>query len=669
MLRPLSLLAILGFLTVTAHADLGSARRLFPPTVGIVEPEELDVEAGVEDSSSLLVLGTSDGPRLWRSFVPIRWDGTQAGLPLPLPDAYSVSRTARNFYFWSRRDYYRLTLDGRLIDARPVPFPVTDMSTAYFGEETILIESSAPRTYAIIDAKGNATQLDLPPGGRFLATLGREYAFGYPHGKDLLVRVINDRGEVVGEHDLIDVLDVFSDGTSWLLAPHSSTEAPYRFADRNFQVYRTEWIKGWSRPIPGGRGYYFPTDSPQSVSTCLVTETSGPSYLPQSINVPAGRDKACGPFELFGNSRNLLAISQPSWSDRPTLHAVQSLAELNSPPPPLEIRGALDRRRAMAATNDAGVTLLVWQEGADSFARIYAARISAWGTPLDAEPLQVADAAIAASVATNGRGFVVGWFGDHAMGVATISADGRMTRGFRTKFNNAGSSYLSTAFDGEHYLFSWADGEGMHVGRLDHDAWALSVAGFHDGETSDLAVGVRPNGRPFIVYYQSERRQHVLQRLTGDLEAEGPPVELPESSSRPATIHAAGQRRLLLTRAGKVLTFDPESSDPAPRLIATPNDASDLRIVCEDECVLMWKRVSSNTIEAARIIDDEAGARLDVSYTLASYDPAYSRVAPIFLRGTPSEPTLLLHTAPDLTDGGQQIFVRTAPHKRHGARP
>ena len=397
--------AVLLALAVRAGAELGPAKRVVPPNLGPIPYSTLDAQS-YDGTHFLVTLGTDAGD-LYRTRTVLIIDsaGTQVSDPTLIPWNENALGITGNAYVFTFGDWFvRVSAKGELLDEAPRKLPVRSEAAAA-GSRRLLVMGSG--SLYLVDPDGTAASLGSVSSVSGIAAKGDRFALSYYLGGNYRVRIFDDQGTVLRDAAMpAGTWTVRSDGRSWAFAPRSSS-LPWKIVDDDLNTLRSVTTTvpiqpNIGRGYVGAREQYYQFPNPQPPPEAL--EVSGPTYDVKGAPLP-GRTSG---FVLRGNARTLLFIDRGAGYPQ-TAHLVSSLGDLNRPlPPPLAFTGARDREAAVSATNAAGVTLLVWNEATpQSGASIYAARVSAAGTMLDASPVLMGEdcRASRSAVATDGTDF------------------------------------------------------------------------------------------------------------------------------------------------------------------------------------------------------------------------------------------------------------------------
>ena len=141
---PRSLLLLL-VLATSIHADLGPARRLLPPSVGVLPFRDVDRPVYSDGTNFLLVLGTVpvQSDSALRQAVLLAPDGTQLTEPLLLRRGFVSGGWAGNYILRDGTRYQRIASDGALLDLEPRALPP-------IGPPRLAVASTS--AYLMIDA-------------------------------------------------------------------------------------------------------------------------------------------------------------------------------------------------------------------------------------------------------------------------------------------------------------------------------------------------------------------------------------------------------------------------------------------------------------------------------------------------------------------------------------
>jgi hypothetical protein len=679
MRNPILLAAFVTLATMLpAAGELGPPRRVVPPSFGTLP---YGVDAWSYDAKNFLI--SINGGWTFEAgaqqVLLMGPDGTQLTDPAVLPaEAKPIGVTANLYIFTLGDSFLRMSAKGKLLDAAPLPLPVKAVAAVAGPRNFLVIGKDA--TF-LVDPDGTAMPVGAVANGFIteIAAKGDRFAVSYVRGDNFYVLLIDDRGVVLRDGLMPDgTRNIYSDGNTWLLNRRTSP-APYEIADDDLNALLTINTRHFLFPVPG-RGYIGVIDRQPVFGGATVPaevfEVRAPQYAGQQTRL---EDWVFGSSVIRGNPYTLLYLDRTAYPTH--AHLLSSVAELKRPllGPELSFSGALDREAPVAATNSAGVSLLVWTEpAAPASVSIYAARVSATGTVLDANPVLLAEdcPGSQAAIATDGTDFLVGWSGCAQAGAHLFSATGTVTRSvLALKVPGDGSNAPAVAFDGNGYFFSWPDRNATFIARVERNGTAVRPA--MKLYASSMRIAPLQDGGALLLY---RTNRLMSQHLTPEVRLDGEATPVLLAAAYPDSVTREGDHFLLIGRrpdGGSLVPFlmrlDHRGNPSATQPLGVPIATAGAHVFCDAECMLVWKDGTAST--ATRIVASTIGktaadgVTLTTPVTVATHDAIFRIFEPVLLRGSVNDPRLLLYTAPDRESGAVQIFARSSATKRRASRP
>ncbi|HET8773861.1 MAG TPA: hypothetical protein VFP80_08725 [Thermoanaerobaculia bacterium] len=675
-----SLLALLITLSTILPAEgrLGRPLRVVPPRYGPLDNTYLgalsyDGKNFLFNARTAASLETST-----KVLFVVGPDGTQLGDPVLVPLGAEVLGITEGLYIVLLGDsFLRLSARGEWLDAGPLPLPVHAEDGAA-GSRRFLVLGEGQSF--LVDFRGNAVPAGPHPGHGFVSAKDRLFAVAEYVGGVCQLRMLDDEGRILRDGPAPSGgCGLGTDGNTWLLYP-TTAALPYRIVDDDLNVLVTFDEDTFLFPFRGW-GYLGVSDRlsrfPHPSFPARVFELRAGSYATQTTTL---LDRVFGSSQVFGNGHTLLYLERETVPQRARLFS--SIAELQgSLPPPLSFTGGRDREVPVAATNSAGVSLLVWNEPEpESSSAIYAARVSAAGALLDAHPLLLSTECRDArsAIATDGTDFLVGWAGCGRVGAHLVTAEGIATTAFTAPRNGLSVENLpAVAFDGQSYVMVWPDADYLAFARILRNGSSVRP-GTARMRGRSPQVAARPGGGWLLVYSDELLNRLTSQPLTPDATLTGAPESIVRSFAKASSLIRRDDGFLLVARPPRaedepfLIRLD-EGGKASSQPVDIPAGTATPRMFCGSECVLVWREDDSENLGriVAAPVREPAPRELALGepVTVGTHDAIFRIGEPVLFRGSVDDPRLLLYTAPDGESGAIQIFARTAEAKRRASRP
>jgi hypothetical protein len=676
------------FLTVLSAAagELGPPSLLLRPRTGPAQFSRIeDVVSGDGTFFVLARAAIADTKSIPGYTAPlygvvVSSDGRQVAPPVLLPPFGTAGVYWIGDYVVVSGVSMRVSAKGTLLDrtARPLPHGNATYRAAA-GDRILMIY---PSLAEFLHADGSTTPLENLPDGRIegVAPVGRDFGIYYERSTPSYMRVIDAHGQTLRDGRMFDNPgDWFrSDGKTFSINNREKTEQ--LVFDQDLKLVRSLPL---DRPayqyaaIPG-RGYY-------RILPPLGSLVSGPPLPTEVIEARPDeyrpRTRTFGPGAtalLRGDAEHLYVAPQQTASTFAQVHVLSSTNEMTALPPPVELRGPVDRESASIAGNADGVKLLVWNEATSpGRADIFAARLSRTGRMLDAEVIHIGSGCrwTKTSVASDGRDFLVGWSSCADGGASLVTASGSIVPVFTHPLTaKVGPLEASAVFDGEAYVFAWSDDARTYLGRISRTGSLTSSVLRSDVTLAHL--GARRGGGVVML---SGRYVYLLR---ANLENEGSTYYYLGPNFFADGLTPAGDGFLLSgisftgdgVREPAVMWLSANGVDPADRRPATLVPQRYAYTTCDaSRCTMLWKTWSVE--EPAQTLAATIGRAADGTATItepvavATHDAGMRWGEVVDFRGTAEAPEFLLDRAPDAVNGGMQFFVRNTNTRRRTVRP
>lgn len=578
-------------------------------------------------------------------------------LILPLRGNCLPFWNGKEYVVVSKDGYVRLSRNGELLDAEPLPLGLTGdlLAIAWSGQRLLVVTNDVypVQHAALYDGSMNVIRGDFRPAvfTEQVATNGRGFLFA-----SISTLSATDLDGVVTATNRIASINpdyIASDGENYLVVDDS-------------QGFRTATVTPDLALRSLGTSHFGSPRSGSSYTTSVTWDGShyqvvfmdhrdftyipdiGTSYevkveVLDSFGTPLNGEgttlaamSGLGPYMAAGGiagSHLVLWSTSAFDSWRAITYADAATAATTSSPPFAFTRGALpDETPVVATAGD--ISLLAWREpdatAEDRFA-LFAARVDRFGRVLDA-PIRIADSTcdrLAPAVATDGTDFIVAWQLPASLLAMRIGRDGRRLDPNPiivavSPTSECGPSAPSVVSNGTNYFVAWQRKGVLSGARLTSGGVLLDPVPLSFGAGPVAGLHTASDGHDyFVAWTDATINQARGVRIT----AAGTVVDtlsLPLILDKTSAVYWSGKnyvtlaassdgvRAVRITAGGERLDFAPAGSlGPA---MPFPFDASTGRVECDARGCFTYG-LKDGVIVATRI-DDSGGV---VTYTSAPF--------------------------------------------------